>query len=149
MKKPINYQFDKQQFLSPKDQLGYAEEYIVLKEINELLNYSLSNNLEEIEIAIFNRTGHHIQLKNAGWLINSNLSFNVKQLMYKHNVKFSMTILQKKDNKEIIINMRSGDLWFITGYGEINSNFFSWDAIDTMNTVKDFINSCFCCKSIS
>jgi len=61
---------DEQQFLIPKDILGYAEEYIVVEEIHQLLNYSLSNSLDDIEIAIYSRTGLDIDLNNAYWEIN-------------------------------------------------------------------------------
>jgi hypothetical protein len=70
-----NFPNAEQQFLTPKDILGYAEEYIVVKhekkKKNVLLNYSLSNNLEDIKIAIFNRTGLNLKIENAKWTLNN------------------------------------------------------------------------------
>ena len=48
-----------------------------------------------------------------------------------HQVKFSMTTDTKLDGKTkfVVINMRAGDLWFITGFDEIDGHMFSWDLI--------------------
>ena len=78
---------DEQQFLTPKDVLGYAEEHIVVEEIQKLLNYSLSNNLDDIEVAIYSRTGLDIDLNNAYWEINPYLSISVKHLLFKQQFK--------------------------------------------------------------
>jgi hypothetical protein len=46
-----------QPFLTTEDYLGYAEEYLIVetgdKEDSRLLNYSLSNSLDDIKVAIF------------------------------------------------------------------------------------------------
>jgi len=111
---------DEQQFLTPKDVLGYAEEYIVVEEIHQLLNYSLSNNLDDIEVAIYSRTGLDIDLKNAYWHLNTGLSISVKHLMNKHHVNYSMTTWyeEKQKRRYLVVNMRIGDKWFITRYNE-------------------------------
>ncbi|MCL2791888.1 MAG: hypothetical protein FWD87_02245 [Spirochaetaceae bacterium] len=108
-------------FITPKDKLGYAEEYIVVN--NQLLKYSLSNSLEDIEIAIYARTGHNVDLKKEFWEQNPSLSASVKHLMNKHHVNHSMTILRKKTNRKIIINMRASDNWYITEFTEHDGEF--------------------------
>ena len=111
---------DEQQFLTPKDVLGYAEEYIVVEEIQKLLNYSLSNNLDDIEVAIYARTGLDIDLNNAYWQLNTNLSISVKHLMNKHRVNYSMTTWDEEEDKRryLVVNMRIGDKWFLTRFNE-------------------------------
>ena len=58
---------DEHQFKTTKSKYGYAEEYIVVEmddpKENVLLNYSLSNSLDEIKIAIFNKTGLNVKIK--------------------------------------------------------------------------------------
>jgi hypothetical protein len=131
---------DEYQFMKPKDQLGYAEEYIVVKykdlKDNLLLNYSLSNNLDDIKIAIYSRTGHEINLENAHWKINRNLSINVKHLMNKHRVKYSMTTLQTCGYKQVIVNMRADDIWFITGFDEFQGSFYCWNEIEILQAIS-------------
>jgi hypothetical protein len=128
------------QFITPKEQLGYAEEYITVKYgkplRNNLLNYSLSNSLEDIKIAIFKRTGLEINIENAKWQINPHLSVSVKDLMNKHQVSCSMTNYFLDDVKIISINMRAGDYWFYTSYGEIDGKCYSWDYLETLEIMK-------------
>ena len=45
-----------------KEQKGYTEEMVILDETKELLKYSLANNLDDIKIAIYARTGRKIDL---------------------------------------------------------------------------------------
>jgi len=122
---------DEQQFLTPKDKLGYAEEHIVVKyddpKDDKLLNYSLSNSLEDIKIAIFARTGKIVNLDKAYWRLNSNLSVSVKHLMNNHHVNYSMTIFGENKKRSIVVNMRVADKWFITVYKEINGEFLGTD----------------------
>ena len=144
MDEQFNEVIDKQLYKTPKEQFGYAEEYNVIRhddpEDNLLLNYSLSNNLDDIEIAILNRTGHIINLKKAHWKINSNLSICVKHLMNKHRVKYSMTTWQKEDDRQVIaINMRSDDIWFIIGYDEYEGSFYCWNEIEILHIINKFL----------
>jgi len=117
-------QIDEHQFLTTKDKLGYAEEYIVVKHDNPkndlLLNYSLSNSLEDIKIAIFNRTGLNINIEKAIWKLNSSLTISVKHLMNKHKTSYSMTTYNVKKDRIIVINMRVCDNWFIAKYEELS-----------------------------
>jgi hypothetical protein len=135
---------DTQLLITPKEVLGYAEEYIVVKmdnpKNNELICYSLSNNLDDIEIAVFNRTGHYIDLRKAHWKMNSNLSISVKHLMRKHRVRYSMTILQSKKHKQIFVNMCADDVWFITGFDELFEDFHCWNKIETYQASVDLLN---------
>ena len=131
------------QFITPKDQLGYAEEYITVKRNNPkdsmLLNYSLSNNLEDIKIAIFKRTGLDIKLEKAKWEINNYLSISVKHLMNKYQVIYSMTTYYEKNIRIIGVNMRVGDRWFFTSYVELKGKYYSYDYFETLEKLKRFI----------
>ena len=133
-------EIEAEQFITPKDQLGYAEEFIIVKcgkpDENLLLNYSLSNSLEDIKMAIFKRTGLDIKLEKAKWYINPYLSINIKHLMDKHQVIFSMTTFYKKTLKVISINMHVGDYWFYTSYVEMNGKCHSWDYYETLIKIR-------------
>jgi hypothetical protein len=115
---------DEQQFLTPKDVLGYAEEYIVVEEIQELLNYSLSNSLDDIKNAVYARTGLNINLDYAYWQLNTNLSTSVKHLMNKHRVNYSMTTWDEEEErvKYLYVNMRVGDQWFLARFFANNND---------------------------
>jgi hypothetical protein len=117
-----------QSFLTPKDRLGYAEEYITIKKDNLLLKYSLSNSLEDIKIAVYSRTGQNIDLDKAYWRQNTELFVGVKQLMNKHHVRFSMTLYVEEKDKIIVINMRVGDKWFQTLYVEQKGKIHSFQS---------------------
>ena len=80
-------------------------------------------------MAIFARTGNKINLANAKWILNHELSINVKHSMNTHNVDFSMTIDKKDKINHIAVNMRVGANWFITGYSEFKGKDVSWDTI--------------------
>ena len=119
---------DEQQFLTPRDVLGYAEEYIVVEEIQELLNYSLSNSLDDIKIAVYARTGLNINLNNAYWQLNTNLSTSVKRLMNKHRVTYSMTTWYEEERSRFLcVNMRVGDQWFLASFYASNNDSTFYD----------------------
>jgi len=124
---------EKQLLKTTKDQLGYAEEYIIVKhenpKHNRLLNYSLSNSIEDIQIAIFARTGQVIDLEEAYWRMNQYLSVSVKHLMNSHKVNYAMTVLGEENNERIIVNMRLGDKWFFTDYREDEGKFIGTDTM--------------------
>ena len=122
----------KQKFVTAKNNLGYAEEYITVKgkRNNHLLKYSLSNSLEEIKIAIYARTGLDINLERAYWRLDSEMPVSVKHLLNRHHANFALTIFDETGGKLIIVNMRVGDdKWFETLFfefeGKIHS-FGSW-----------------------
>jgi hypothetical protein len=84
-------------------------ENIVIDGIGQL-TYSLSNSLDEIQDAIFIRSGRRVNLSNANWSLNtSSLSQNVKTVMNRHNVNYSMTI----SGNSIVVNKRDGNQWYI------------------------------------
>jgi hypothetical protein len=107
------------------------EEMVILDGTRDLLNYSLSNSLDTIETAIYSKTGHKIDLKISSWKLNPELSISVKHLMNYHNVNYSMTTDIKDEVKYLVVNMRVGDNWYITGYDEINGKFINWELIRT------------------
>jgi len=131
-------------FSVPTLQNGCIEEMVILNETNNLYKYSLSNSLDNIRKAIYLRTGHNINLENASWKLNKELSNNVKHLMNSHNVIYSMTT-DIRDNIEFVaVNMHVGDNWYITGYDKIKNKFVNWEIIDmniyAYNLFKDILN---------
>jgi hypothetical protein len=136
-------ELDENQFQTMKSKYGYAEEYIVVDmgdpRENVLLSYSLSNSLDDIKIAIFNRTGLNIKIEKAKWTLNSQLSVSVKHLMNKNQAAYSMTAYPKGKFRFITINMRVGDNWFITGYIENRGKYYSWDYLYTLEKLRKFI----------
>ena len=89
------------------------EEEIFLDGVEELLTYSLSNSLDEIIKAIYRRTGRTVNLDDAVWELNPYLSKHVRNLMKKHNVVYSMTTRFFGTYKNIIVNWRYCDEYFI------------------------------------
>ena len=136
---------DEHQFETTKSKYGYAEEYIVVElddpKENEFLNYSLSNSLDDIKIAIFNRTGLNVKIEKAKWTLNPYLSVSVKHLMNKNQVAYSMTTYVEKKVRTIAINMRVGDNWFITRYAEYKGKCYHWDYFDTLEKLKRIIEN--------
>jgi hypothetical protein len=114
------------QLVTAKDKLGYAEEYIIVKEAGELLKYSLSNSLDDIKIAIYARTGLNIDLDKAYWQQNQKLSISVKYLMNIHQVNYSMTTYIEEKYRIIIINLRVGGIWLQTFYEELDGKIYSF-----------------------
>jgi len=117
---------DEQQFLTPKDVLGYAEEHIVVDQ--ELINYSLSNSLDDIKIAVYARTGLNVNLDDAYWQLRTDLSISVKHLMNKHRVTYSMTTWEEEEKIRCLgVNMRVGDQWFSAGFYKRNEDSTFYD----------------------
>jgi len=117
----------------PTWEKGCIEEIVILNETRDVLKYSFSNSLDDIKIAIYSRTGHNINLEKAVWRQNTGLSISVKHLMNSHNVNYSMTTYIRDKVKYVVINMRVGDKWFITGYDEINNTLFNWDLFNSLS----------------
>ena len=113
------------------------EEEVVIND--EKLLYTLSNSLEDIEIAIYSRTGQNINLKNVSWKIDPVFKPAVKQVMLKHQVKYSMTIRNFTNSKELVVNMHVNDEWFVTGFTEIENSYQSWEIIQVMKTVDKLL----------
>lgn len=81
------------------------------------LKYSLSNNFRAIILAMLKRSGVgdltiDVDAENVNWSLNVVLSENVKKLMDKHNVEFSMTMEKEGQGLDAYINRRIGDKWF-------------------------------------
>ena len=124
-----------------KNHKGCIEEMVILEETNELYKYSLSNNLDDIEISIYARTGCNVNLNNARWKLNPSLSISVKHMMDKHQANFSMTADGETGSgkKFVAINMRAGNLWFITGYDEVNGYLVRWDLLESFKMTIKYI----------
>jgi hypothetical protein len=129
----------------PTWEKGCIDEMVILDETKDVLKYSFSNSLDNIKTAIYARTGNNVNLKNALWKLNPELSISVKYLMNSHNVNYSMTTDIKEGRNFLVVNMRVGDNWFITGYDEINGRFFNWELIRTYKlaakTAIDMLNN--------
>ncbi|MCL2793042.1 MAG: hypothetical protein FWD87_08110 [Spirochaetaceae bacterium] len=98
------------------------EEKITLEETGQLLKYSLSNDLNDIKNAIYERTGYSINLDDVIPKLNPYLSVSVKQLMNKYNANFSMTTSRKDNAICVWINRRVVDEWFTVIIKEKNNS---------------------------
>ena len=123
---------------TPKEIKGYIEEMIILDETKELLKYSFSNNIDDIEIAIFDRTGLDIKLDRAYWRFNNSLSANVRHLMKKYNVIYGMTVYENS-KKSIVINVHANGRWLITGYDKYKGEYKNWETIEKICLLEKFI----------
>jgi len=117
----------------PTWEKGCIEEIVIINETRDVLKYSFSNSLDNIRIAIYARTGHNINLEKAFWRINPRLSISVKHLMNSHNAIYSMTTNKKDKVKSVIVNMRVGDKYYITGYDEIEDEIYSWELLNSLS----------------
>jgi len=138
---------NEQQFLTPKDVLGYAEEFIVLgEESPELYNFSLSNSLNDIKTAIYARTGLDFDLDNAYWQLESELSDNIKHLMKKHHVTYSMTTWynEKEKRRYLVIYMHVGKKWFHTRHNQEDGKIYNYEKYlirrETMQRILKFLD---------
>jgi len=137
--KQRSYKMPRYSLTIPTWQKGCIEEMVIHNETNEIYKYSFSNSLDNIRTAIYSRTGHNINLENALWKLNHELSISVKHLMNSHNVNYSMTTDIIDKIKFIAVNMRVGDNWYITGYDEINGKFYDWHLFDSIEIFRKLI----------
>jgi len=125
----------------PTWQKGCIEETVILNETRDVLKYSFSDSLDNIRTAIYAKTGHNINLEKAIWTQNTGLSISVKHLMNSHNVHYSMTTDIRGKVKFVVVNMRVGDKWFITGYDEIEGRFINWEFLRFVGMVAKYIHN--------
>jgi hypothetical protein len=139
-----SYKMSENLLTIPTWQKGCIEEMVILNESRDVLKYSFSNSLDDIKIAIYARTGHSINLEKAVWRLNPRLSISVKHLMNSHNVIYSMTTYIRDKEKSVVVNMRVGDKWYITGYDEVGGRFISWEFFhiysEAQKIVKHMLN---------
>jgi hypothetical protein len=120
---------------------GCIEETVILKETGEVYKYTFSNSLDAVKIAICSRIGkNNIDLENAVWRQNPNLSISVKNSMNTHNVNYSMTINTKGEERYVYVNMRVGDKWYITSYMGIGGKFVDRFQCDQYRLLINCIN---------
>jgi hypothetical protein len=111
--------------------MAVIEENIVLREDGQRWKYSLSNNLDEIRDAIYKRVRIKIdKIEDVEWEINLKLSQDVKDLMQKYNVVYSMTAFFKNDIVNVVINKREKEQWLFFGGVIFNDEFFSYYDLD-------------------
>jgi len=94
------------------DNSSNIEKEITLIETGTRHLYTLSNDLNIIKEAIFNRTGHNVNLTNLIPKINPSLSVSVKKIMNEYDVEFSMTTEIESKIRWIWINRRVHNEWF-------------------------------------
>ena len=99
-----------------KESPEYMEKDIFIEDFG-LLKYSLSNDLNIIRNAMFMRTGQKF-LDKIEWRLNPYLSENVKRVMNKHHVNYSMTTYIEQSDIMLVINKRSGNNWYSAFFGE-------------------------------
>ena len=115
------------------------EEEIYLEKMKRSYKYTLSNDLFEISMAIYTRTNCAIHFDKVEWKLNHYLSDKVKELMIKHQAKFSMTMWEEMGIRKIIVNMKQADKWYIIRFNELNGKILSSDDIDKLVMSSDDI----------
>jgi len=95
---------------------NYIEEEIFIESLNQLLKYSLSNDISDIEGAIKNRLNIKINLSETNWRLNTQLSEDVKNIMNKNNTIYSMTTYIEGKTRYVIINRQSGNNYYFSLY---------------------------------
>jgi len=110
---------------SNTNQAGCIEEDIFIEGMGQL-RYSLSNDFNTILDALRKRSGvYKIDTSDLSWTLNTVLSENVKKVMNKYDVEYSMTIYKEGPYLHSIINRRSGGQWYYISFGlEINGVFY-------------------------
>jgi len=98
----------------------FIEEEIYIETMG-YFKYTLSNKINVIINEIYNRVKCSIpdSPSQIPWKLNHELSPNVKNIMNKYNNKYSMTSYWEGSIKYVIINKKSNDNWYYSGY-EIN-----------------------------
>ena len=102
------------------------------------LKYFLSNNLDDLEKAIFTLTGFNHYLDDAKWYKNTELSSSVKKIMDKYQVIYSMTIYNRKGIMQLVVNKHFENNWFISGFAKIKGRFYptKYDKLETLDPTK-------------
>jgi len=118
----------------------FIEESIIITEINEELNYILSNSLDTIKIAIFTQTKQDVKIENAKWQINSNMNQDVINLMNKYQAVYAVRVFEEDGFQYIIIFMRAGNKWFITKYAKRkDGKYYCWDYFLTHSKIDEIL----------
>jgi predicted ATPase len=112
-----------------------VEEKILIKSLSEHYKYFLSNSLNEIEKAINGKLDHFFKLDNEKWIIDPNIAPEIKELMNKNNVNYSVTFTS--DYERDVIN--------IAVYKWLNNEWFamylSVPYFDLIGSTTSLINS--------
>jgi len=94
-------------------QIRCIEEDILIE--GEVQKFYLSNNLDQISMTINLETGFNLNLENAIWKFDTTLSKDIKELMNKHKVNYSMTMI-KKEYHNLIVYKKVGNKYFISKF---------------------------------
>ncbi|MDR2608932.1 MAG: hypothetical protein LBC57_11135, partial [Treponema sp.] len=92
----------------------------------------LSNDITEILKSIYEKTG--ITIKNipeSEWEINNGLSQDVKDLMKKRKVKYSMTTWIDHNELQLVINNKVDNKYYIFSGETFNGHFFSRNQMES------------------
>lgn len=93
------------------------EENIYIEDFG-LLRYTLSNDLNKIQEAACLQTDieDFSFIDKFGWKENLGLSENVKKVMKRLNVVYSMTFFIEKNTECLVINKYDNGKWYINGF---------------------------------
>jgi predicted ATPase len=126
----VNSTFKYREKYLPEIKIDCKKEKIYLEELNENYEYYLSNNLDIIKKIIYLETGLNINLEMENWKLNQDLSKNVKEIMNKYKVIYSMTTKKKNDIQYIWINKCVEDKCLILVFTIINDTILSDDVVE-------------------
>jgi hypothetical protein len=112
-------------------QLSENEEEITLRETGDTFIYSLSNDIAEILKSIYEMTGIIIKnIPESEWEINNGLSQDVKDLMKRRKVKYSMTTWIEHNELQLVINNKVENTYYVFGGGTFNGHFLSYSQME-------------------
>jgi hypothetical protein len=110
--------------------LSENEEEITLRETGNTHTYTLSNDIYEIIRAIYEKTGIDIEkISESDWEINTHLSQDVKDMMKKRAVEYSMTSWIENDKLYLVVNRKVDKKYYIYSGMTIGGHFFSENAM--------------------
>ena len=120
----------------PDTQKSYFDEMVISDETKDLYKYSFSKNLDDMEVAIYARTGCNINLKNATWRLINNLNVKIRHLMNTHGVDYSMVTYSVDKKDYLDVYMRSGKKWLMAEYENFNeTDYYDWHLLMAMKHV--------------
>ena len=102
----------------------YMEREVFLEEIGASLVFTLSNDINEIMMAVKDRIGLNINLDDVVPKPNPSFSTSVKSIMTEHSVKFSMAAYFRGDDKEVVINERKENGWHSVLFKEASGSLY-------------------------
>lgn len=113
-------------------QKGYFDEMVIYDYNKNVYKYSFSKNIDNLEVAIYARTGISVDLKDVTWKFYDKLPVKVRHIMATHGVNYcAVTYLWENDNYLDVI-MRSGDRWFKADYIQFETSYQDLNLVKAM-----------------